>query len=269
MKKLDHLKNIINNYDYFIIDLWGVVHNGIKPYQGAMKTIEELYNNEKNYWFLSNAPRPVKDVRKFLTEKMKINEKFLKNIQTSGEAAINSIRNFDYGRFFFHLGPERDSKIYQGLENYKTELEKCDYILCTGLYDDQMSKLEFYEKLLKNSLSKKMVCTNPDLIVDKGNTREYCAGTIAKLFEKIGGKVIYFGKPHKEIYNSILKEKDKVLIIGDNLRTDIKGANLIKQDSLFILNGIHKNEIHDVDNLSNILKKYGVETNFIQEQLNW
>ena len=139
MKKLDHLKNIINNYDYFIIDLWGVVHNGIKPYQGAMKTIEELYNNEKNYWFLSNAPRPVKDVRKFLTEKMKINEKFLKNIQTSGEAAINSIRNFDYGRFFFHLGPERDSKIYQGLENYKTELEKCDYILCTGLYDDQMS----------------------------------------------------------------------------------------------------------------------------------
>ena len=269
LKKLDHLKNIINNYDHFIIDLWGVVHNGIRPYQGAMKAIEELYNNKKSFFFLSNAPRPVNDVRKFLNEKMKINEKFLKNILTSGEAAINSIKNFDHGKFFFHLGPDRDRKIYQGLENYKTKLEKCDYILCTGLYDNQMSKLEFYEKLLENSLDKKMICTNPDLIVDKGNTQEYCAGTLAKLFENIGGKVTYFGKPHKEIYNSILGEKDKALIIGDNLRTDIKGANLIKQDALFILDGIHKNEIKDLNNLSNIFKKYNVETSFVQKQLNW
>ena len=269
MKKLDHLKNIINNYDHFIIDLWGVIHNGIRPYQGAMETIEELYKNNKNYCFLSNAPRPVNDVRKFLIEKMKISEKYLKNILTSGEAAINSIKNFEYGKFFFHLGPERDCKIYLGFENYKTKLEKCDYILCTGLYDDKMSELEFYKKLLNNYINKKMICTNPDLIVDKGNTQEYCAGTIAKLFESIGGKVIYFGKPHKEIYNSILKENDKALIIGDNLRTDIKGANLIKQDSLFITGGVHKNEIQELDNFSSVLKKYNVETNFIQKQLNW
>ena len=114
-----------------------------------------------------------------------------------------------------------------------------------------------------------MICTNPDLIVDRGNTQEYCAGSIAKIFEKIGGEVVYFGKPHKEIYNSILKKKEKALIIGDNLRTDIKGANLIKQDSLFIIDGVHKNEIKQLDNLSNILKKYNVETNFIQEKLNW
>ena len=269
MKKLDHLKNIFNNYDHFVIDLWGVVHNGVKPYEGAMKTIEELYNNKKNYIFLSNAPRPVNDVRKFLVEKMQINKKFLNNIITSGEAAMNSIKNFNYGKFFFHLGPERDSKIFEGLENYKTELEKCDYILCTGLYDSEMNKLNFYEKLLKNSTDKKMICTNPDLIVDRGNIQEYCAGSIAKLFEKIGGEVVYFGKPYKEIYNSILKEKDKALIIGDNLRTDIKGANLIKQDSLFIMDGVHKNEIKRLDNLNNILEKYKVETNFIQEKLHW
>jgi len=269
LKKLDHLKNIFNNYDHFVIDLWGVVHNGVEPYEGAMKTIEELYNSKKNYIFLSNAPRPVDDVRKFLVEKMQINKKFLNNIITSGEAAINSIKNFDYGKFFFHLGPERDSKIFEGLENYKTELEKCDYILCTGLYDSEMNKLNFYEKLLKNSIDKIMICTNPDLIVDRGNIQEYCAGSIAKLFEKIGGEVVYFGKPYKEIYNSILKEKDKALIIGDNLRTDIKGANLIKQDSLFIMDGVHKNEIKGLDNLNNILKKYNVETNFIQEKLNW
>ena len=269
MKELNHLKDIFNNYDCFIIDLWGVIHNGVKPYPEAMKAIEQLYNNNKKYYFLSNAPRPVRDVRQFLIEKMKIDEKFLKNILTSGEAAINSIKNFNYGKFFFHLGPDRDKKIYEGLENYKTELKKCDYILCTGLYDHELDKLDFYKKLLKNSLNKKMICTNPDLVVDKGKTQEYCAGTIAEVFKKIGGKVVYFGKPHKEIYNSIFEEKDKVLIIGDNLRTDIKGANLIKQDSLFIIDGVHKNEIKNLDNLNDVLKKHNVKTSFVQKQLNW
>ena len=148
--------------------------------------------------------------------------------------------------------------------NYDIKLS--NYILCTGLYDSEMDKLNYYEKLLERSTDKKMICTNPDLIVDRGNTREYCAGSIAKLFEKLGGEVVYFGKPYKEIYNSILKEKDKALIIGDNLRTDIKGANLIKQDSLFIIDGVHKNEIKGIENLSKILKKYDVKTNFIQEK---
>jgi len=269
LKKLDHLRNIFNNYNNFVIDLWGVVHNGIKPYQSAIQTIEELYGNNKNYCFLSNAPRPVNDVRKFLIEKMNIDKKLLTNILTSGEAAINSIKNFDYGKLFFHLGPDRDKRIYQGLDNYKTELKNCDYILCTGLYDSEMNELSFYEKLLKNSLNKKMICTNPDLIVDRGNTREYCAGAIAKLFERLGGEVIYFGKPYKEIYRTILNKDEKTLIIGDNLRTDIKGANLIKQDSLFILGGVHKDEIKNNDNLNSILKKYNVETSFVQEQLNW
>ncbi len=269
MRELDHLKDIIHNYDSFVIDLWGVVHNGIKPYQGAMKTIEQLHNNNKKYYFLSNAPRPVSDVRNFLIEKMKIDEKFLKNIFTSGEAAINSIKNYDYGKLFFHLGPDRDKKIYQGLDDYKTVIEKCDYILCTGLFDEEMKELSFYEKLLQKSLDKKMICTNPDLVVDKGMTQEYCAGSVAKIFEKMGGEVIYFGKPYKEIYKSILNDKEIALIIGDNLRTDIKGANLIKQDSLFILDGIHKKEIKNFDNLNKILKKYNVKTSFTQKQLTW
>ena len=269
MREIDHLKDIIHNYDAFIIDLWGVLHNGIKPYQSAMKTIEELHKNNKKYCFLSNAPRPVSEVREFLIKKMKIDKKFLENILTSGEAAIKSIKHFNYGKFFFHLGPDRDKKIYQGLDNYKTELKRCDYILCTGLFDNEKNELIFYKKLLKNSTHKKMVCTNPDLIVDKGNEQQYCAGSVAQTFEKIGGKVIYFGKPHKEIYNSIINQKEKFLIIGDNLRTDIKGANTIKQDSLFIINGIHKSEIESSGDINNILKRYNVKTNFIQKQLNW
>ncbi len=269
MKKLDHLKDIIHNYDLFIIDLWGVVHNGVEPYKEAMNAIEELHNNKKKYYFLSNAPRPVSDVKDFLKNKMNIKEKFLKNIVTSGEAAIISIKSFHYGKLFFHLGPERDKKIYNGLENLKTDIKKCDYILCTGLYDNAMDDLEFYKKLLVNSLNKKMICTNPDLIVDRGNTQEYCAGTIAKIFENMGGKVIYFGKPYKEIYDLIFKDKTKSLIIGDNLRTDIKGANSIGQDSLFILDGIHKKEIENMKGISNCLKKYNVNTTFVQNKLNW
>ncbi len=269
MRELDHLKDIIPNYDYFIIDLWGVVHNGIQPYKGAVETIQELHNNKKKYYFLTNAPRPVKDVRKFLIEKMKINEKYLDNIVTSGEIAINSIKNFDHGKFFFHLGPDRDKKIYEGLENFKTNLKKCDYILCTGLYDTEMDDLSFYEKLLSNSLDKKMLCTNPDLVVDVGTTKEYCAGSVAKIFEKRGGKVIYFGKPYKEVYNFIIGKNDKALIIGDNLNTDIKGANFIKQDSLFIVDGIHKAEIENSKNIDIVMKKYNVKVNYLQKQLNW
>ncbi len=269
MKKLDHLKDIIGDYDYFIIDLWGVVHNGVIPYPGAIKTIEELQKNNKEFYFLSNAPRPVTDVREYLEKKMNIDKKFLKNIMTSGEAAMISIKNFEYGKLFFHLGPERDRKIYEGLDNFKTELKKSDYILCTGLYDQAMSDLHYYKKLLENSLNKKMVCTNPDLVVDRGNSQEYCAGTIAKIFEEMGGEVVYFGKPHKEIYNLIINKKNKALIIGDNLRTDIKGANLIKQDSLFILDGIHKQEIKNLGSIDSVIKKYEVKANFIQSQLNW
>ena len=269
MKKLDHLEDIAQNYDLFIIDLWGVVHNGVAPFRGAMRAIEELHKNKKKYFFLTNAPRPVTDVKNFLIKNMRIPEQFLKNIVSSGEAAINSIKNFNYGKYFFHLGPERDGTIYAGLENFKTDLKTCDYILCTGLYDNMMDDLKFYEKLLKNSLNKKMVCTNPDLIVDRGNIQEYCAGTIAHTFEKMGGQVVYFGKPYKEIYKLILEDKKKPLIIGDNLRTDIKGANLLNQDSLFITNGVHKKEIQKANNISQILEKYGVKTNFLQNELSW
>ncbi len=269
MKKIDHLKDIIKNYDLFIIDLWGVVHNGVRPFQGAIEVIKELNNNNKKYYFLSNAPRPISDVKEFLIKKMKIEEKFLKNIMTSGEAAIISIKNFDHGKFFFHLGPERDKKIYNGLDKFKTDLKKCDYILCTGLYDNKMNDLDFYKQLLKNSLAKKMICTNPDLKVDRGELQEYCAGTVAKIFEDMGGDVIYFGKPYKEIYELIMSNENKSLIIGDNLKTDIKGANLIKQDSLFISDGIHKNEIQNYESINTLFEKYNVKVDYIQKQLSW
>ena len=107
------------------------------------------------------------------------------------------------------------------------------------------------------------------MTVHRGNIEELCAGSVAKVFEELGGEVIYFGKPYEEVYKMCFNSNEKVLAIGDNLRTDIKGANLIKQDSLFISGGIHKGEIERTDNLDSLMKKYNVKTSFIQEQLNW
>jgi ribonucleotide monophosphatase NagD (HAD superfamily) len=114
-----------------------------------------------------------------------------------------------------------------------------------------------------------MICTNPDLIVDRGNKRELCAGSVALVFEKLGGEVIYFGKPFPEVYNqSIDNTKGKILSIGDNLNTDIKGANLLNYDSLIISNGVHKDEIKK-EGIDIVSKKYEVIVNFIQTELKW
>ena len=106
-----------------------------------------------------------------------------------------------------------------------------------------------------NYTNKKLICTNPDLTVHRGNVEEYCAGKIAEIFEILGGEVIYFGKPHKEIYLSCLEKIQKTLIIGDNLKTDIKGANNMKLDSLFITSGVHRSKINNEEFILELLKK--------------
>ena len=114
-----------------------------------------------------------------------------------------------------------------------------------------------------------MICTNPDLIVDKGNERELCAGSVAMVFEKMGGEVVYFGKPYPEVYNQSIDNNDKkILSIGDNLNTDIKGANLLNYDSLLISNGVHKNEIKN-NGIEKVSKQYESIVNFIQSDLKW
>ena len=119
-----------------------------------------------------------------------------------------------YGKKFFHLGPDRDSSIFEKVKENKTNLNDCDFILCTGLFDEHEKNLDFYEDLLKKHTSKKLLCTNPDLIVHRGTQEEYCAGAIAKIFETLGGQVVYYGKPHKEIYKMCFDKGEKVLAIG-------------------------------------------------------
>ena len=157
------------------------------------------------------------------------------------------------------------------LKNFKSlkqnKVEEADYIICTGLFDEHES-LKFYEEFLSPLIKKEMICTNPDLIVDRGDITEYCAGSVAKVFEEIGGKVKYFGKPYPLVYEKSINNKNKsVLCIGDNLNTDIRGANVQNFNSLFILNGIHKNE--NQNELNKLFEKYQVNVNYIQDKLKW
>ena len=269
-KLIKGLSQVQSKYDAFFIDLWGVIHNGIELYQGAMDVLENLNKINKRYVLISNAPRPSKSVEKYLIN-LKMKKILLKNIFTSGEAALQTLKKKIYGEKFYHLGAKRDEDLIKEFEKNKTSLQRCDFILCTGIFDDQKNSLDFYENLLRDYKKVKMVCTNPDLIIHRGSKTEYCAGTVASIFEKLGGTVIYFGKPYSEIYNFCIKKNERVLAIGDNIRTDIRGANKMKFDSLFITGGIHRNEFLNlsVENYDKVLKKYESKTNYYQERLSW
>ena len=268
MKELKHLSEVFKSYDTFVIDLWGVMHNGVVLNSKAVEAVDHLKNNSKKIVFLSNAPRPSSKVINFLL-KMNLDKKYLLNVMTSGEAAIDAINQNKFGKTFFHLGPPRDSSLFEKQKNNKTEIDKCDFILCTGLFDNHEDDLSYYKNFLKEHISKKLICTNPDLTVHRGNIEELCAGSVAKVFEELGGKVIYYGKPYKEVYNKCFDKGEKVLAIGDNLRTDIKGANNLNIDSIFITEGVHRQEIGDSTKLDALLTKYKVKTNFYQKELTW
>ena len=266
---IEGLRSIADNYDLFYIDLWGVVHNGINLHEHAIIALKELVRMNKNFILLTNAPRPNHTVKVFL-EKMGMDEEIRNHVFTSGEAAFNYLKKFYQSKIFFHIGPPKDFDLFNEFKNKKTQnLIDSDYLLCTGLFDDHDKDLNYYKDLLKNHINKKMICTNPDLIVDRGNQRELCAGSVAMVFEKMGGEVVYFGKPYPEVYNqSIDNSNKKILSIGDNLNTDIKGANLLNYDSLLISNGIHRNEIKN-KGIEETSKQFEAIVNYIQSDLKW
>ncbi len=270
-KNLDKegLRYIAQNYDLFFIDLWGVVHNGINLHKKAIETLVEIDKSNKKYVLLTNAPRPNSTVKTFL-KKLGMDNKILENVYTSGEAALSYLKKNHLNEIFYHIGPPRDFDLFNDFEKKKSkEIKASKYVLCTGLFDDYDQDLNYYKNLLNEHTEKKMICTNPDLIVDRGNKRELCAGSVAMVFEKLGGEVIYFGKPHPEVYSESADNKNKkILAIGDNLNTDIKGANLLNYDSMIITNGIHKDEIKK-DGIEKVSKDYEVLVNFMQSDLKW
>jgi len=262
------LKSIVNSYDLFFIDIWGVVHNGINLNKPSIEVLENLSNLNKEFVLLTNAPRPNITVINFL-EKMGLSKNFFNNVFTSGEAALKYLIKDLKNKKFFHIGPPRDFDLFKSFqENKVSNINESDYLLCSGLFDD-LEDLNYYKNLLIHHISKKMICTNPDLVVDRGEKREYCAGSVAKIFEEINGEVIYFGKPYPPVYNLSSDTKNKkILCIGDNLNTDIRGANIQNYDSLLITSGIHRQEISKFE-LNNVIEKYSTKVDYSQTDLKW
>ena len=241
-------------YDGFILDLWGVVHDGVAPLPGALECLRRLVEAGKRIVLLSNAPRRSADVVERIS-RIGVSADLYHDVMSSGEEAWQYLdrRNDPFyatlGRRCLHLGSERDTGIREGLGLELVETaEEAEFILNTGPagWDD---RIEDYAPLLRRALAcaLPMVCANPDLVVMHGGHLALCAGALAQWYEKSGGRVRWHGKPFRSVYDTCLDllgidDRSRILAVGDSLRTDIAGAVGAGIDSVLIVGGIHADE---------------------------
>lgn len=242
---------LAQDYDGFIIDLWGVVHDGHAPYPGVLDCLKRLKQAGKRVVFLSNAPRRAAGIVRFLAG-MGVSADLHDGVMSSGEAVYLGLKDrkdafATLGRRLYHLGPPRDNDVYDTLD-YEAVLDPAtaDFVLNTGP-DDNLGPHDasLYQPALDACLRAglPMICANPDLEVMKGGERIICAGYLAQLYAAAGGKVIQRGKPDPAIYKPTLAmlgtARNRTLAVGDALRTDIEGAKAAGIDSCWVLSGIH------------------------------
>ena len=257
-----------SSYSVILCDLWGVVHNGKDIFEQSKKFLKQVKADGKKIVLISNAPRPNFVVEDQLTNKLGLNKDLYDFIVTSGDITAISINDKRFGDSYYHLGPTKDKDLLENITLVqKDKLVDADFVLCTGIDDDEIETVNDYSGVLDEmkKLELTMVCANPDKIVYRGDNKIDCAGALAFNYEKIGGLVKYFGKPYQEIYEYILNqlnEGDKnilnkdLLAIGDSFSTDVLGANNFNIDVLFIRSGIHKKEIQSLNDLEKTAKKY-------------
>ncbi len=249
------LEPYAGHYDAFILDLWGVVHDGTKPYPGALDCMAKLREGGKPLLLLSNAPRTNDFVSEFL-ESIGVPVDSYDHILTSGDMTRQVLkdRNYDFlqkkGLKFYQYGAEKDRGVDDGLDYERVyDINEADFLICTGLANDDVETPEEYRVLLTDSaaLGLPMLCANPDLTVMKGDKILYCAGALAALYEELGGQVELFGKPYPTAYEQAMKklgvsDPSRILAVGDSMRTDIKGATGMKIDNVLVSSGIHADE---------------------------
>lgn len=259
LRSVTGMRELGPGYDGFIVDLWGVVHDGIKPMSGALECLRCLKERGKRIVFLSNAPRRGDDVIRRITA-LGVPAELYDDVMSSGEEAWQHLRRRDdpfyaaLGRRCLHIGSERDIEIRDGLDlDFVDTAEQAQFILNTGPaeWDD---RIEDYEPLLRAALGRDlpMVCANPDLVVMHGGRPALCAGALAKWYEEAGGRVRWHGKPFPSVYETCLgllgiEDRSRILAVGDSLRTDIAGAAAAGIDSLLIAGGIHAEEFGALD----------------------
>lgn len=235
--------------DLWFVDIWGVMHNGIRPYASSVEACQSFRRQGGTVLLVTNAPRPGESVAKQL-DAIGVAATAYDGIVSSGDVSRNLIAAWD-GRPILHIGPERDQPIFSGLGVYRgATAEEAEVAVCTGFYDDETETPADYSELLDKLRSRgvPMICANPDRKVERGGRIIYCAGAIAATYEALGGSVVYAGKPYPPIYELALDvgsslrgrpiAKERVLAIGDGAATDIAGAAGFGVASVFVASGV-------------------------------
>ncbi len=246
---VDSVQDIGKGYRAWFVDIWGVMHNGRTAFPEASAATRAFRDQGGVVVLLSNSPRPSPAVQEQLRE-FGVPDGAYDATVTSGDLTRHELGKHAGARVF-HLGPERDRAIFDGLDIALTGPEEAELVVCSGPFNDDVETPDDYTGLLGALAARGllMICANPDHMVERGHRLVYCAGALAAVYETFGGKVIYAGKPHVPVYELALEtagrlagetlDRARVLAIGDGLKTDIAGAGSFGIDAVFVASGLH------------------------------
>jgi len=247
MKYPQHLAEFYDDYDAFFCDVWGVLHNGVYVFKAAQEALLAARQAGKHVVLLTNSPRP-RDVVARQIDNLGADAACYDAIVTSGDVTRRLIAQAP--RRLFWIGPERDGALFDGLDVDFVEEFEAEAVVVTGLFDDRSEVPEDYHPLLERLRGRNLplICANPDLVVDYGGQRLWCAGALARHYALLGGRTLIAGKPHQPIYEAACEvlaqrqqtdvDTSRIMAIGDGILTDIKGADLYGIDALYIGGGI-------------------------------
>jgi HAD superfamily hydrolase (TIGR01459 family) len=281
LRFVERLSDLVNGVEVILSDIWGVVHNGLESFPEACEALHTYRQRGGTVILITNAPRPADSVQRQL-RKLGVADETYDAIVSSGDLTRSFVADHP-GKKIFWIGPERDSSIHRGLDAVMAPLEQADYIICTGLFDDETESAEDYRAMMLLAREHKLplICANPDIVVERGDRLIYCAGAIAELYRELGGEAIFYGKPHRPIYEramALATERrgrptslDRVLAIGDSVRTDLTGALGFGIDCLFLTRGIHSEEFEGIDQLDpgSVKELFGHPPRALMRELRW
>ncbi|MDE0941820.1 MAG: TIGR01459 family HAD-type hydrolase [Alphaproteobacteria bacterium] len=285
---INGLAEVADQYDLFIFDLWGVVHDGVTTYPNAADCLARLRQQGSRVVLLSNAPRPSASVAQHLAE-LGVSDDLYDWLLTSGEATANAIAATASGAgrdarpAYYHLGPERSRPTLDACGGREVGIDVAEMIICTGLFDDETETADDYRDFLTAAAARDLplICVNPDIVVMRGEQMIPCAGAVAAFYEQLGGSVQRYGKPFPAIFDLLFAEtphipRHRAVMIGDGLPTDIRGARQADIDAIWIAGGIHAEDLAlgpkgelDPDVVHRVAEQAGEQPNAILPWLQW
>jgi HAD superfamily hydrolase (TIGR01459 family) len=276
----ERFRTLAPRYDVVLCDIWGVVHDGITAFTDACDALARFRRGGGTVILITNAPRPSEWVARQL-DRLRVPADAYDGVASSGDVTRAEVAA--RGGAVFHIGPERDLSIFDGLDMRFVTVDAADYVVCSGLFDDATETPQDYRAVIETMRRRQlfMLCANPDLVVKRGDTLIYCAGSIADLYRASGGDVLYAGKPYRPIYETALAAAAqargvpalprRTLAIGDSLRTDITGAAAMGIDGAFVIGGIHAEELGAARGgaLAGMFAAAGITPKTVMERLVW